>query len=107
MRRDEVIEILQRHRDEFEQRYGVKSLALFGSVARDDAKEVSDIDLLVEFDGRPISLFHLGGLHQRISEILQAPKIDLVMRDSIIPALKDRILGGAVNVVGTQVGVSH
>lgn len=107
MRRDDVIRILHRHREQLAHQYGVKSLALFGSVARDEAADCSDIDLLVEFDGRPISLFHLGGLHQSLTEMLGANNIDLVLRESIIPALKDRILGEAIDVVGAEVGVLH
>ena len=48
MRRDEVIRRLQALRDELADRYGVKTLSLFGSVARDEATEQSDVDLLVE-----------------------------------------------------------
>ena len=56
MKRDKVVKILSEHRDELQQRFGVKSLALFGSVARDEATGISDVDLLVEFD-RPTGLF--------------------------------------------------
>ena len=100
MRRDDVIRILQQHRDELTRDFGVKSLALFGSVARDEGGDASDVDLLVEFDGRPISLFHLGGLHHELSQMLHAERLDLVLRESIIPPLRDRILGEAINVVG-------
>jgi len=50
MRRDEVIALLQEHRAEIDA-FGVKSLALFGSVARDEARPDSDVDVLVEFEG--------------------------------------------------------
>jgi predicted nucleotidyltransferase len=107
MRRDDIIRTLQEHRDELTQRYGVKSLALFGSVARDEATDASDVDLLVEFDDRPVGLFHLGGLQHRLQEILGVEKLDLVMRRAIFPALRDNILGEAVDVLGTEVGASH
>ena len=55
--RDSVLKILAEHRDELHQRFGVKSLALFGSVARGEATETSDVDLLVEFE-HPVGLFH-------------------------------------------------
>ena len=61
MKRDEVLKILADHRDELRQQFGVKSLALFGSVARDEATETSDVDLLVEFE-RPVGLFGLFAL---------------------------------------------
>ena len=58
MKRDEVLKILADQRDTLKA-FSVKSLSLFGSVARDEATEASDVDLLVEFD-RPVGLFHLG-----------------------------------------------
>jgi hypothetical protein len=57
MRRDEAILLLTTHR-EFLISLGVKSLNLFGSVARDEAKPDSDIDLLVEFN-KPKGLFQI------------------------------------------------
>jgi predicted nucleotidyltransferase len=48
MHRDDVISLLTSHRDEI-QAFGVKSLALFGSVSRDQATPDSDVDLLVSF----------------------------------------------------------
>jgi len=59
MRRDEVIELLRAHRAEIDA-FGVKSLALFGSVARDEARPDSDVDVLVEFDGPTTFRRHVG-----------------------------------------------
>jgi uncharacterized protein len=73
---------------------GVRSLALFGSVARDDAGAGSDVDLLVEFD-KPVGLFHFFRVQRRLEEILGC-RVDLVMRDAVKPQLRDRILGEAV-----------
>ncbi len=53
MNRATALEILSRHRAEAEQRFGVKSLALFGSVARDEVGPDSDVDVLVEFEQPP------------------------------------------------------
>lgn len=50
MRRDDVLNMLQVHMANLEQ-FGVASLAVFGSVARDEARPESDIDILVEFAG--------------------------------------------------------
>jgi predicted nucleotidyltransferase len=47
MNRQEIIHIIKKHQDELSDVYGVKSLALFGSVARDQAFSFSDVDLLV------------------------------------------------------------
>lgn len=51
MRREDTIRILVKHRQEFA-RFGVQSLALFGSVARGEDQPESDVDILVEFEGR-------------------------------------------------------
>ena len=107
MNRDEAIHNLQKHRIELVERFGVKSLALFGSVARNEARNASDVDLLVEFDERPISLFDLAGLRQRLAEVLCVENVDLVMRDSIYPALREDIFGEAIDVLTTEVGISH
>jgi len=48
---------------------GVRSLDLFGSVARGDAGPGSDVDLLVDFD-KPIGLFHFFRVQRRLEEIL-------------------------------------
>ena len=51
MNRDEVLKVLRAHKATLSQRFGVTDLALFGSMARDQASQDSDIDLLVHFDG--------------------------------------------------------
>ena len=47
-RRDEILHFLKEHRGLLQEKYGVKSIALFGSFARDEAEMESDIDLLVD-----------------------------------------------------------
>jgi len=53
MRRNDVIRVLEEHSDELKQRFGVRSLRLFGSVARDEASDHSDVDILVAFEDLP------------------------------------------------------
>ncbi len=99
MNRREVIDILSARKGELHERFAVKSLALFGSVARDEAAETSDVDLLVEFDRR-ISLLHLVGTAQYLEQILGLgeDRVDLVIRDAVIPELQDIIYGEALTV---------
>ncbi len=95
MRRGEALAILATHQEELEQ-LGVKSLALFGSVARDEAKSESDVDLLVEFqEGESIGLFELVKLQQHLEALLGCA-VDLVTLDSLKPRLRDRILNETV-----------
>ncbi len=51
MNRTQVIKIIADHREKLAKEFGIKSLALFGSVVRNEASPASDVDLLVEFDG--------------------------------------------------------
>ena len=76
---------------------GVQSLALFGSVARGDAREDSDIDLLVEFD-KAIGLFEFMHVQDKLEEIL-ACKVDLVSKNALNDRMRVRILAEAVHVV--------
>jgi uncharacterized protein len=100
MRRDDVIRTLRQHRDELTHQYGVKSLALFGSVARDEAAEASDVDLLVEFDDRPVGLFHLARTYRYVKELLGVRHLDLVLRRALFEELRPSILKDAIDVVG-------
>jgi hypothetical protein len=96
MKRSDVLRILHEKRGELYDKYGVKSLALFGSVARDEARPDSDVDLLVEFD-RPVGLFAFIGLQQFL-ETLLGSKVDLGTLRSLKPRLKDRVLQEAIHV---------
>lgn len=97
MKREQILRAIEAHRHEF-QAHGVKSIALFGSAARDETTDTSDVDLLVEFE-RPTGLLGLIGLKRRLEEVLQVEKVDLLTRDGLHPALKDRILAEAIHVV--------
>lgn len=97
MNRDLALKTISQHREKLARDFGIKSLALFGSVVRDEATPTSDVDLLVEFDGRPVGLFHLSRTQHYLESILGVSKVDLVLRDSIKPALKERILREAIH----------
>src|ERR1700676_3403119 len=97
MQRADVLRILRRERENLRERYGVESLAQFGSVARDEAGPDSDVDLLVEF-GRPITLFDLVAVQQYLEACLGVRWVDLVPRDSVYPAFRDDILREAQHV---------
>ena len=98
MKRSEALQIIAAHRTELRERFAVKSLALFGSVARDEASGKSDVDLLVEFD-RPIGLFHLIDTEDFIRGLLGVEKVDLVLRRAVLPELKAEIFAEAVDVL--------
>ncbi len=72
------------------QRYGVKKIGLFGSCVREEMREDSDVDMLVEIE-KDISLLDFVGLKIEIEEAL-GRKVDLVEYNTIKPLLKERIL---------------
>lgn len=93
MKRDEVLRILAERREELAE-LGVRSLSLFGSVARNEARPDSDIDLLVEFD-RPIGLFGFVKLKMRLEGML-GRRVDLVVVEGLKRRLRDRVLSEAI-----------
>ena len=93
----EILSALNAHRAEIEQ-LGVVSLALFGSVARNEARPESDVDILVEVQ-RPMGAFRFVDLKQRLEEILQR-RVDLVTARALKPRLRSRVLQEAVLAFG-------
>ena len=85
MRRDEVLQMLHQHYPGLVKNYGITSLALFGSVARDEATDTSDVDVLVDF-GAPPTFDQYMGLKIFLEDLLQC-QVDVVTRR----ALKERI----------------
>ena len=96
MKRHDAINLLRAHRVELAAKHGVRSLSLFGSVARDEATDVSDVDLLVEFD-RPVGLFGLFELQDHLEQILGCP-VDVNTPDSLKPRLRSRVLAERIDV---------
>ncbi len=96
MEREQIIRIINSQLPLLRTRYNVKSLGLFGSVARDDMDEGSDIDILVEFES-PIGFFDFIRLENFLGELL-GRKVDLISRRAIKPSLKEAILKEIVYV---------
>ena len=92
---EQVAERLAAHLDELRS-LGVRSLALFGSLARGEARPDSDVDLLVEFTEVP-GFFGYVGLRDRLAEILGRP-VDLVMPSGLKPRIRERVLREARRV---------
>jgi len=97
MTRDEILQTLSKHRDELHRDYGVRSLALFGSAARNKTGSESDVDILVEFD-KPIGLFQFIRAKHRLEDLLSVEEVDLVLRSAVIPELQEDIYGEAIDV---------
>lgn len=96
MNREEVIGFLSRHLQELEKRFRVSSLALFGSMARDEAGPDSDVDLLVEFRETP-GLTEYMSLKFWLEESLGRP-VDLVMKKALKPWASPRVEAELIRV---------
>lgn len=96
MKQDAVLKLLKQKNTEMERQFGVKSLLLFGSVARDEATSASDVDLLVEFN-RPVGYFGLFALQDYLEKLLGCP-VDLGTPDSLKPYIRERVMGELIRV---------
>lgn len=75
-------------------RYGARSIRIFGSVARGEARPDSDIDFLVELEpGR--SLFDLGGMLYELQELLGV-QVDVVTRNGLRPRFREQVVAEAI-----------
>ena len=87
LNREDVLELLRYHKPVLKERFGVTDISIFGSFARDEATEDSDIDVIVKFEGSPtlmtysrVQVFIEGLLGRRV-DLAQTPDI----RDEIRP----------------------
>jgi predicted nucleotidyltransferase len=96
MKQDVVLQILKQKNAEMTKQFGVKSLLLFGSVARNEATTTSDVDLLVEFN-RPVGYFGLFALQDYLEELLGC-SVDLGTPDSLKPYIRERVMGELIRV---------
>ena len=76
MQRAQVLHLLRKHKPTLSKRFDVSRLALVGSVARDEASENSDVDIMVWFDG-PTTAKHFFGAQLYLEEIL-GREVDLM-----------------------------
>src|SRR6202795_407262 len=96
MRRDEVIARLKDHEAELKG-LGVQHLYLFGSTARGEAREDSDIDLFFDHERGKLGLFQLMDVEERTSAIL-GRRADITTRDGLHEVLKEQIESSAMQV---------
>jgi predicted nucleotidyltransferase len=77
-------------------RYGARSLSVFGSMARGDANTDSDVDLLIE-PGRALSGFDLGALLMDAQDLL-GRRVDIVTLSALHPLMRERVLAEAIRL---------
>jgi len=96
MQQNVVLQILKQKNAEMTKQFGVKTLSLFGSVARNEATFTSDVDLLVEFD-RPVGYFGLFALQDYLEKLLGC-SVDLGTPDSLKPRIREHVMGELIRV---------
>ena len=86
-----AIELLKNNEHEIRKRFGVRKIGIFGSFARGEEREGSDIDVLVEFQDNYETFDNFMDLKYFLEDLF-GRKIDLVTMDALRPQLKDDIL---------------
>lgn len=92
---EEIKTILEKHKEEIREKYGVAILGIFGSYAREEQKETSDVDILVELE-RPIGL-EFFKLWNELEELLGV-RVDLVRKKLIREEIREQILGEVIPI---------
>ena len=87
-KRDEILDIATRH--------GAKKIRVFGSIFRDEIKENSDVDFLIELE-KDRSLLDIIAIKQDLEDLLGC-KVDVVTDSALSPYVRDEVLGQAVNL---------
>ena len=89
MDRDTILERLNDQSPALKQRYGLRSLAVFGSMARGDDHQGSDVDILATFEG-PATFDRYMGLKLELEELLGRP-VDLGTPETLRPEIRARV----------------
>jgi predicted nucleotidyltransferase len=98
LRRDEIIARIRKHAEAIRAE-GATAVHLFGSVARDEARADSDVDVFVDCDpDSDFSLLDMIGIKHLIEDDIGRP-VHITTRDSLHPMLRDRILNESIRVL--------
>ena len=94
----EIEAVLKKHKKKLKEKYGIREIGIFGSYLRGEAKEDSDLDILVDFEPEArVSLLDFVELENYLSDMLGI-KVDLVERDALKPKIGKHILSEVVDV---------
>lgn len=87
---EEIKKVLQKHREEFREQYGLKEIGIFGSYVKGEQKEKSDLDILIELE-KPIGFVRFMRLESALSQLLGV-RVEMVTRKALKPHIGKRIL---------------
>jgi len=94
--KDEIIANLRKSLPELWQRWPIRSLALFGSMIRGEARPDSDVDILGEFE-KPIGLFSFLELEEELEKLVRR-QVALVSKPALKPVMSEQILAEALSL---------
>jgi hypothetical protein len=94
--KEEIIKILKEEVPSIRDKYGVKTIGIFGSYVRSEQNVKSDLDLLVQFE-KPIGFFKFIALEDYLTKRLGI-KVELVTEDALKPLIKPRVMKEVVYV---------
>jgi predicted nucleotidyltransferase len=93
--KNDVLDILRRHEEALRSR-GVVHAALFGSLARGEARPDSDVDILIKLDSSKLpDVFQYAGLTMYIEQLFPSP-VDVVDLDALRPSIRGRAESEAI-----------
>jgi len=96
MKRDKALDILRHYKEENLDKYGILAMGIFGSVARDEAKNSSDVDVCIQT--KVPNMFHIIHIKDEL-QTLFSTNVDIIrVREEMNPFLKKRIEKDAIYV---------
>ena len=96
LNRDDVLDLLRQHKSIMKERFGVSEISLYGSFARDEASEDSDIDVIVKFEGRPTLMTYSRA--QIYVEKLVGRSVDLAQKQDLREEIRPNVERDLINV---------
>ena len=87
---EEIKEVLQKHKSELRDQYGLKEIGIFGSYVRGEQNEESELDILVELD-KPVGFVRFLKLENALSQLLGV-RVEIVTKKALKPHIGKRIL---------------
>ncbi len=90
LHKEQVIEFLRAHKQEFHDQYGIERIGLFGSIVRGEMREGSDIDIAIEMEASRKKLRNFLAFKRRLEGVFQHP-VDLGIESTLKPAVRARI----------------